>query len=244
MTGGNPRPGGLKSKDRSENGGAGFFSENSCHTIARHPPSMKSTPFETESADWQVLLASARDGDDRALGEICERLREYLLLAAASELGQDLTAKLGSSDIVQATMLEACRDFRTFQGTTEAEYRSWIRRLLERNLVDSARQFREAKSRSISKEVTFGEDNGQAELPGRETTPSSILCRRESDELLLRAIARLPPKQRQVIELRHRQGLAYAEIAATMGMTEPAARKLWSRAVEKLSQHVPRADGL
>lgn len=205
---------------------------------------MKSPTVETESADWQRLLVAARSGDDRALGEICERLRQYLLLAAASNLGQDLSPKVGPSDIVQATMLEACRDFDSFQGHTEAEYRAWIRRLLECNLLDAGRRFREAQCRSVSREVTFAEENGHTEPPGRETTPSSILCRRETDELLLQAIARLPYKQRQVIELRHRQGLAYAEIAATMGMTETAVRKLWSRTVEKLSQHLPRADGL
>jgi RNA polymerase sigma-70 factor (ECF subfamily) len=204
---------------------------------------MKSPPVETESADWQGLLALARAGDDGALGEICERLREYLLLAAASNLRHDLTAKLGSSDIVQVTMLEACRDFDSFQGTTEAEFRAWVRRLLKCNLLDAGRQYREAQCRSVSTEIALGVENGQAELPGRETTPSSIVCRRETDEHLLRAIARLPQKYRQVIEMRHRQGLAYAEIAAATGMTEPAVRKLWSRAVKKLSQHLPRADG-
>lgn len=204
---------------------------------------MKSLSIDLDQASWQSLLIAARQGDDHALGEICERLRDYLLLAAASDLGKDLAPKLGPSDIVQATMLEACRDFGSFQGNSEAEYRSWIRRLLERNLIDSARHFREAQSRSISKEVTLQRDHGPTELTGRAATPSSILSRRETDELLLRAIARLPYNQRQVIELRHRQGLGYTEIAVTLGMAETAVRKLWSRAVQNLSQDLPLVHG-
>lgn len=204
---------------------------------------MKSPSVDLKQTDWQSLLTAARNGDDSALGEICERLRDYLHLAAASDLGKDLTPKLGPSDIVQATMLEACRDFHTFLGNSEAEYRSWIRRLLKRNLVDSARRYRQAQSRSVGKEVALQEDCGLEQFPGQLASPSSLLSRQEMDELLLQAIARLPANQQQVIELRHRQGLSYPEISAKLGMTETAVRKLWSRAVQKLSHDLTQAHG-
>jgi RNA polymerase sigma factor (sigma-70 family) len=51
---------------------------------------------------------------------------------------------------------------------------------------------------------------------------------------LLQAIARLPETQRQIIELRHRQGLAHAEVAERLHMTAAAARQLWSRTVHAL----------
>lgn len=204
---------------------------------------MQSPSIELESNNWNALLAAARDGDDAALGEICERLRAYLLLTAASDLGKELAPKFGASDIVQETMLEACRDFRSFKGSSEAEYRVWIRRLLERNLIDSARSYREAQSRSVGRELSLDQTIGQTEQPGRETqTASSIFSRRETDELLLRAVVRLPSKQRQIIEMRHRQGLSYPEIAAALNMTETAVRKTWSRTVQKLSRELSPVD--
>jgi RNA polymerase sigma-70 factor (ECF subfamily) len=205
-------------------------------------PFLASEPIPQEPADWGDLLAAARAGDEDALGEICEQLREYLLLAAAGNLGRDLTAKLGASDIVQETMLEACRDFPSFQGGSEGEFRAWVRRLLQRNAIDSARSYRVAQNRRLERERSVDEAGGQAALPGRTATASSILRRRETDEQLLRAVARLPGKQQRVIELRHRDGLAYRDIATALGMTEVAARKMWSRAVQQLSRELAIAD--
>ncbi|QEG33577.1 RNA polymerase sigma factor [Bythopirellula goksoeyrii] len=181
--------------------------------------------------DWPALLAAARNGDDEALGQVCEQLRHYLWIMADNGLGTDLQAKLGASDVVQDTMLDAVDDFRSFRGRTEAEFRAWIKRLIEHNLIDSARRFRDTQARDTSREVSAEElDCGAGEM----RSASSLIRRRETDEELLRAIAKLPPRQRQIIELRHRQGLTYQEIAKQLEMTEVAARKLWSRTVEQL----------
>lgn len=181
--------------------------------------------------DWPALLVAARNGDDAALGQLCEQLRHYLWIMAENGLGTDLQAKLGASDVVQDTMLEAVDDFRSFRGKTEAEFRTWIKRLIEHNLIDSARRFRDTQARDMSREESVVElDCGAGEMH----SASSLICRRETDEELLRAIAKLPPRQRQIIELRHRQGLTYQEIATQLEMTEVSARKLWSRTVEQL----------
>lgn len=203
---------------------------------------MENAAIEPGLHEWNSLLQAARSGDDRALGEICERLRQYLLLTVDGDLGSDLTSKLGSSDIVQDTMFEACRDFASFRGSSEFEYRAWIKRLLERNLLDAAKRYRHAGSRCIDREVTFDDGSIPASRNANDKTASSILCRNETDEELFRAIARLPEKQRQIIELRHRDGLSHAEIATVMNMTEAAVRKSWSRSVQMLTQELSTQD--
>ncbi|QDU54826.1 sigma-70 family RNA polymerase sigma factor [Aeoliella mucimassa] len=203
---------------------------------------MKSPSTDPPVDEWSALLAQAREGDSNALGEICERLRDYLLLMAAGDLGADLTPKLGASDIVQETMLEACRDFDAFRGTSEAEYRKWIRRLLDRNLIDAARGYRDAQRRQTSREVPLDQQGLRTGIVASDKSASSLFRRGESDEELLRAIGRLPPNQRQVIELRHRQGFSYAEIAAELGTTVVAARKAWSRAVAALAKELTNVD--
>jgi len=192
--------------------------------------------------EWTSLLEAARDGDNGALGQICEQLRGYLLLTVGDDLGVDLQAKLGASDIVQHTMLEVCSDLETFRGTSEAEFRAWIKRLVRHNLIDATRSFRQTQRRDASREIPIVSEGKRIELAGNNKTASCIVRRRETDEELLRAVARLPDERKTIVELRHRQGLAYVEIAKRMNMNEAAARKLWSRTVEALREELNSDD--
>ncbi len=187
-------------------------------------------------SEWSVLLEAARRGDSEALGAVCERLREFLLLIADDGLGDDLRAKLGASDVVQQSLLEAQCEFDRFSGTSEAEFRAWLKRILRHNLIDSARRYHQTQKRDVTREISFDTGSRRRDLAGQQKTASSLMCRRETDEELLRAVTGLPQRSRQVIELRHRDGLSHAEIAEKLGISEVATRKLWSRAVEQLRQ--------
>jgi RNA polymerase sigma-70 factor (ECF subfamily) len=191
--------------------------------------------------DWAELIEAAHGGDDAALGEICERLRDFLLLTADRGLNRGLRAKASASDIVQQSLLDAHQGFDGFHGATQAQLLAWLAKIVERNLIDLARQYCQTQQRDFSREMSIDQGDKQLEIAGPQKTGSSIYRRREADEQLLRAVEELPERQRQVIELRHRHGLSYAEIAKHLDISEVAARKLWSRTIEdlrkKLSQH-------
>ena len=190
-------------------------------------------------SNWPRLLKEARNGSDKALGQICEEFRNYLLLAAQDGLNAELRQKIGASDVVQQAMLEGCNDFESFTGSSEQEFRRWIVRILKHNLIDTARRFRNSQCRDISREMPtalFGLNSNGSK------TASSIACRQETDDELVGAIEMLSDRHRKVIELRHRQGLPYAEIALIMDSTAPAVRKLWERAVQSLQQHLASHD--
>src|SRR5689334_24673418 len=72
-----------------------------------------------QSADFGRLLRDARRGSLKALGQVLEGCRMYLLLVANEEFDLDLKDKLGPSDVVQETFLDAQRDFSQFAGTTD-----------------------------------------------------------------------------------------------------------------------------
>lgn len=193
------------------------------------------------SQSWDELLVAARGGDDQALGAICERLYGYLLVVARRGIGSDLAAKVGASDVVQQSMMEAHQDFARFEGATEDEFRAWIGLLLQRNLQDVGRRYRGAARRDIRREIGL---DSERTLPIASPDPnaSRIARRRETDEELARAVEGLPDRQRQVVELRHRDNIPYEQIAQRLAISEQSARQHYSRAVRKLKQQLIPTD--
>jgi RNA polymerase sigma-70 factor (ECF subfamily) len=188
------------------------------------------------SGQW---LVAARAGSEAALGNALQACRNYLLLIAGQELDSDLQARGGASDLVQETFLEAKRDFAHFQGTSDAELMAWLRQILVNNVANFTRRHHAAK-REVKREVVLETgDSAQAGSPALldpMRTPSSQVVVREQSAALHRALARLADDYRQVLVLRYMEGRSFEEIGPLMNRSPDAARKLWSRAMERLRQ--------
>jgi RNA polymerase sigma-70 factor, ECF subfamily len=191
------------------------------------------------------LLAAARGGSREALGQALEACRRYLLLVAQRELAPELLAKGGASDLVQQTFLEAQRDFPRFQGQSEGELLTWLRCILLHNLGKFSRHYRSTAKRGLDREVALdcgsSTAGAEANLAADSLTPSGHAIEREEQEALQRAIDRLPEDYRHVLHLRYREERSFEEIAATMGRSVAAVRKLWARAVERLKQQLEQS---
>jgi RNA polymerase sigma-70 factor (ECF subfamily) len=61
---------------------------------------------------------------------------------------------------------------------------------------------------------------------------------RERQELLLRALERLPEDYRHVMVLRYQQELTFEEIGREMRRSADAVRMLWARALERLKHEL------
>ena len=192
-----------------------------------------------QAAHW---LSAARAGSPEALGQALEACRDYLLRIAQGELGSDLQAKGGASDLVQGTMLDAIRGFAHFQGNTQAELLQWLRRLLLNNLADFTRQYRDTAKRQIGQEVRLEGGDSSAErgggLAAAWPSPSGEAMAHEQAEAIRRAVERLPDDYRRVIVLRYQEERSFEEIGALLGLTANAARKLLLRAVERVQREL------
>jgi RNA polymerase sigma-70 factor (ECF subfamily) len=200
------------------------------------PPTSDGPARSAKLTEW---LDAARQGSSEALGEALEACRQYLLLVANEELDAGLRAKLGPSDVVQETFLEAQRDFGRFAGRTEAELLAWLRQILVNNLANVTRAYRDTQMRDVSREVPLAQVPAQELLgsaPFQTETPSAQASAREQAERVDRALGQLPEHYRDVIALRHQEKLSFEEIGQRMGRTAEAALKLWARAVEQLQQ--------
>ena len=89
------------------------------------------------------------------MGTLLELYRNYLKLLAGTEISLHLQTRANPSDVVQDTFFEACRDFKQFRGTTEAEFLAWLRRILVRNLARLVERHVLTKKRDQRRELSL-----------------------------------------------------------------------------------------
>jgi RNA polymerase sigma-70 factor (ECF subfamily) len=148
--------------------------------------------------------------------------RNYLALLARLQLDGRLQSKIDASDLIQETFLGAYRGFAPFRGTTEAELIAWLRQILASSLAMVVRHYR-TQRRDVRLECKLAdqlESSSRAldeALVAASNSPSQQAARREQAVLLADALERLPENYREVLILRHLQGLTFPQVAQRMG---------------------------
>jgi RNA polymerase sigma-70 factor (ECF subfamily) len=190
--------------------------------------------------DPEQLLRLARGGSNAALGRLLDLYGSYLALLARLQIGKRLQGKVDPSDLVQETFLEAHRDFGQFRGHSEAEFVNWLRQILATNLANLVRHYYGTRRRDVRLERELAIDLDQSSrvldrgLVAAQSTPSQQTARREQAVLLADALARLPHDYREVIILRHLEGLTFPEVARRLDRTLDSVEKLWARGLARL----------
>jgi RNA polymerase sigma-70 factor (ECF subfamily) len=200
-----------------------------------------SSPKQGRFLDLVGQIQAARQGSEEALAWLLEECRPYLLLLANNELDSDLRPKVGASDLVQESVLEARQGFVGFRGSTQEEWLAWLRRILLHNLADARRRYQEAARRRLCHEELLDAGNPtqlHEQLVADTPSPPERAAAREQEQALQAARARLPEDYRRVLALRYDEGRSFAEVGAALGRSEEAAKKLWLRAVRRLRREV------
>lgn len=194
------------------------------------------------TANPEQLLLEARAGDAATLGRLLELYRRYLGLLARLQIGARLQGKVDASDLVQETFLAAHRNFPRFQGTSEAQFVRWLRQILATNLANLLRHYLGTRGRDVRLEREVEADLDRSSilldqgLVAPQPSPSEQAVRRERAVLLADALGRLPEDYREVLVLRHLEGLTFPQVAARMERSLDSVEKLWMRALARLRQ--------
>jgi RNA polymerase sigma-70 factor, ECF subfamily len=185
-------------------------------------------------------LGLAREDCSTAREHLLESFRGYLWLLARTGLDASLRGKADPSDVVQDTLLKAHMNFGQFQGQTEGELASWLRRILMNNLSDFVRGYRLADARQVGRERSLDELLGDSSaalvglLVGGGPSPSESAERRELTLVLAEALGELNEDYREVLVLRSLEERDWDETAQCMNRTVGATRMLWARALKAL----------
>lgn len=171
--------------------------------------------------------------------EVFAQAEQYLRMLARVGLDPRLRAKVGESDVIQQTLLEAHRDWDQFRGGTTAERFAWLRQILARNLANLLRDYTRAK-RDVGREwrPDAAIEASSARLAGwlasNQTTPATAAGREEEAVRVAAALAALPDAQREAVVLRHWHGWSLDQIAEQLGTTRAAVTGLLYRGLKTL----------
>jgi len=116
----------------------------------------------------------------------------------------------------------------------------WLRFLTRQRLATVHRHHlgrgRRDAARDVPLDAALDDSAGAmaARLAADQTGPSAAAARAERADRLRAALAAMDPTDREVLALRHFEGLTNAETAAALDLTVSAASKRYVRAVERL----------
>jgi RNA polymerase sigma-70 factor (ECF subfamily) len=193
-------------------------------------------------ADTEQLLEQAADGDSDARDRLLERHRDRLRRMIAVRADPRLAARVDPSDVVQETLADAACKLDGYLRNRPLPFYPWLRRLAQERLAALHRQHVRARRRSVTREEeVLGLPDRSAlaladRLFARGSTPSARLHRDERRLRVRAALASLPERDREVLVLRHLEGLPAKEIAAVLGTTEGAIHTRHVRALHRLRQ--------
>lgn len=174
--------------------------------------------------------------------------QERLLCLAARNLNPVLSRRYSPEDVVQDTLAAACKRVEFFENQPEIPVYFKLRIILLQTVADIERKHLKSKKRDAHREVAVaGAGDGGGDSDNRSaaqlhwehfadtiTSPLSRLVRAERHELLREAMNSLSESDRQLLMLRHFDGLANAECAEVLGIKPKAASIRYVRAMERL----------
>ncbi|KYF57423.1 hypothetical protein BE08_43475 [Sorangium cellulosum] len=182
----------------------------------------------------EELIARARAGDQDAIERLFTWCAPLLNKWVLRRMANRQPGTAGRSDIRQEVAERAFLAFPSFKGTSEAEWVSWLQRIVE---TCTAQSFRDAGRMKRNKTAEMPLDEAD-EIPTQGMSPSQTTAAGEQWHELLVQMSKLPDDQQQAIYLCHVQELRVAEAAERMGKTEAAIAGLLQRGLKALRERL------
>jgi RNA polymerase sigma-70 factor, ECF subfamily len=133
-----------------------------------------------------------------------------------------------AQDVVQEAYLRAFRSFSGFHGTNG---RAWLLTIVRNTSYTLLK-----KSHAVDLTTSFDEE---IHATGHESvSPATILEQSEDAELITEAMDELPAEFREILILRHQEGLSYKEIAEIAQIPPGTVMSRLARARAKLKEYL------
>ena len=199
--------------------------------------------FSTDSDQTASLLDRVAAGNPAALEHLLQLHRPYLKRVVQLRLDPAVTARVDASDVVQETQIVIAKRIGDFIKRRPTSFRIWIRRKALEQLVDQLRRHVGAKKRSVYKEQHLSDISSIAIARKLlSDTPSKILQKIELQEQVRGLIEQLSENDREVLSLRHVEGLSNTEVADLLDIDPNTARQRYGRALRRFHRLLAESD--
>ncbi|MCA9217353.1 MAG: sigma-70 family RNA polymerase sigma factor [Planctomycetales bacterium] len=195
---------------------------------------------EKKEFDTDQLLQSAATGDGKAADELLNRHRRRLRQLVAVRMNNDLANRVDPSDVVQDVLTTAHQRLDDFLREKPIAFYPWLRQITLNRMIDLHRHHVLATKRSIHREEQLAviNDNSADQLArhlvDHRSSPSRQLARAELKQRVMEALDQLSSEDREIVVMRHLEGLSVREIADVMSMPEGTVMTRHFQAVRKL----------
>jgi len=145
-----------------------------------------------------------------------------------------------AEDLAQDALIRALKALPTFRGESAVE--TWLYRITVNTWKNRVRsEVRRGSGKTASIEAFAAEDHG-GELPFKADEPpvGVTLETEEREAAIQRALMELDEESRAVVLLRDLEGLAYEEIAQSLGIPEGTVKSRLSRARQALKEKLKK----
>jgi RNA polymerase sigma-70 factor, ECF subfamily len=195
--------------------------------------------FRLTRAEERRLVSAARGGDLRALDRLLR-----LLSGPVHRFGQGFCGDPhDAEDVAQVTLAALARSLRDFRG--ESSLTTWAYTVARNACTRQRRRAAHAPARLESLDAGTATRPGALHLADPREDPHRALERAELRDALQRAIAALPPSQREVLLLRDVEGLPAKQVGQALRLSERAVKSRLHRARvalrDRLAPHAPSA---
>lgn len=184
----------------------------------------RETGLEFDPGDERAIIARCLAGERKAYAVLVERYKGLVHDLVSRMIGDRVEAE----DIAQDAFVKAYLSLKDFRG--ESRFSTWLCRIALNRCKDLLRR----RGREPWIQTT---QDGESQIPEVVDDGETLVLsleRLEREDVLRRALARLPVKYREAVVLRHIEGLDFREIGRLLRISEGAAKVRTFRAREML----------
>jgi len=183
----------------------------------------------TTQADEAKLIELSREGDLHAFNQLVEAHQNQVYNLCLRMLGSPQPAE----DVTQDAFISAFKNVGKMRGPS---VKSWLLRIAANACIDELRRRQRHPQVSIDYRRVADETETSFDVPDLAPGPEQLAVRAELRSALQLELSELPADQRLAIILCDVEGLAYEEVAATMGTSVGTVKSRISRGRARLRE--------
>lgn len=177
-------------------------------------------------SDEQAMLRVQKENDPRAFALLVRRWQGRV---------QQLCARLTGNvhrgeDLTQEVFMRVFAHRNDYRG--EASFATYLRRIALNACYDEQRRLRRRSESSLNRNGPENASGAALQMP--TLSPEMTATKRERAELVRKALFRLPESYRQVVILRHYEGLRFREIAEMLDVPQGTVHSRMAEALTRL----------